>query len=741
MKGGRTALFLPGLHGGGAERVMVQLAASLAARGQAVDLVVASAVGPYLKDVPPQVRLVDLRAGRVVLSLPRLVAYLRRTRPRVLLSTLEHANVAAVLAGRMTGVPVVLREANVLHRSAAGLRARLLPALMRAAYPRAQHVVAVSGSVAQSLRTLGVPPGQVSVIDNPVITAQFPALLAAPLDDPWFQPGSPPVVLGAGRLELQKDFATLIRAFAQVRAARPARLIILGEGQDRGPLEALIHELGVQDDVRLPGFRADILAFMARAHTFALTSQFEGLPGTLIQALAAGCAAVATDAPGGSREVLQGGSHGHLVPVGDVSALASALHATLDRPRPGPPGGGALDRYREEVSAEQYVRVLDRAAAGNPPGCAERHLALLVTSLSYGGAQTQVVELARRFRARGWRVTLLSMLPPEAFEEDLRRSGIEVVSLNMRRGVPSVRAWWQLVRWLRRERPSTLHSHMVHANLLARLARRPGRVGQLICTAHNIIEGGRTRELAYRLTDPWCDLTTNVSRAATQRYVQVGAVPAGQILYVPNGVDPATFRPDPRRRHETRAALKLGGAFTWLAVGRFEDAKDYPNLLRAFAQVQAGAPGAQLLLVGDGPTRPAAQAQVRDLGLNAHVQFLGLRGDVPALMNAADGYVLSSRWEGLPMVLLEALASGLPIVTTDVGGTRELVRPGGGLLVPPMDSGALARAMLHLMTLPAEQRARWSEQGLHLMQEEYAIDEVVRTWEGLYESRAGGHHA
>lgn len=730
------ALFLPGLHGGGAERVMVQLAGSLASRGHEVDLVLASAVGPYLQDVPAQVRLVDLRAGRVSLSLPRLVAYLRRSRPDVLLSTLEHANVVAVLAGRLSGVPVVLREANVLRPGGpGGLRARLLPTLMRVTYPWARHVVAVSGSVALSLQGLGLRAGQVSVIYNPVITDQLPALLRAPLDDPWFRPDAPPVVLGAGRLEPQKDFATLIRAFAQVRAARPARLVILGEGQERGPLEALIRELGLQDDVRLPGFHSDIFAFLGRAQTFALSSRFEGLPGVLIQALAAGCAAVATDAPGGSREVLQGGKLGHLVPVGNAEALAGALLDTLERPRPGPPGGGALDRFREQVAVDQYVRVLG--------GTAEpRHLALLVTSLSYGGAQTQVVELARQFRARGWRVSLLSMLPPEAFTEDLQRDGIEVVSLNMRRGVPSLRAWWQLVRWLRRERPTTVHSHMVHANLLARLARRPGGVRHLICTAHNIIEGGRGRELAYRLTDPWCDLTTNVSRAATRRYVQVGAVPADQILYVPNGVDSGTFRPDPQRRLEARQALGLGDAFTWLAVGRFEEAKDYPNLLRAFALVQAAQPGARLLLVGDGPDRPAAQELVDTLGLHRHVSFLGLRGDVPALMNAADAYVMSSRWEGLPMVLLEALASGLPIVTTDVGGTGELVRPErSGLLVPPQDSGALARAMVDLMALPAAQRAAWREQGLTLMREEYAIDKVVQTWEGLYERRAGGPHA
>lgn len=734
---GRTALFLPGLHGGGAERVMVQLAASLAGQGVPVDLVVASAVGPYLKDVPAEVRLVDLGAGRVSASLPRLAAYLRRTRPRALLSTLEHANVVAVLAGALSRVPVVLREANVLRdEGSGGLRARLLPALMRLTYPRAAQVVAVSGSVARSLAPLGLAPERLSVIYNPVITSALPDLLGAPLDHPWFVPGAPPVVLGAGRLEPQKDFATLIEAFARVRAQRPARLLILGEGQERAALEALARRLGVQDDVQLPGFRSDIFAHLARAHTFALSSRFEGLPGVLVQALSAGCAVIATDAPGGSAEILRGGALGALVPVGDVPALASALRGALDGPRPGPPPAEALDRFREPVATAQYARALDRAA--RPP----RHVALIVTSLSYGGAQTQVVALARRFRARGWRVTLLSMLPPEAFTDDLRADGVEVVSLGMRRGVPSLGAWWRLVRWLRRERPSTVHSHMVHANLLARLARRAGGVAQLICTAHNIVEGGRGREWAYRLTDPLCDLTTNVSRAAARRYVQVGAVPPTRMRYVPNGVDVGTFRPEPGRRAAARQALGLGDAFTWLAVGRFEDAKDYPNLLRAFAQVHAAHPQAQLLLVGDGPTRPASQQLAAELGLSGRVQFLGLRGDVPALMNAADGYVMASRWEGLPMVLLEAMASGVPIVTTAVGGTAELVQPGrSGLLVPPADSAALARAMAHLMALPDAERAEWARLGLERLRGEYTLEEVVKVWARLYDRPSGGSYA
>lgn len=359
----RVALFLPGLHGGGAERVMLRLAGAFADRGLAVDLVLAQACGPYLSEVAPNVRLVDLRAGRVLASLPHLTRYLRAERPTALLSTLEHANVVALGAVRLARVPVhlVVREANVfVPHEARGVRARALPLLMRRVYPRAGRVVAVSRSVAESLvRGLGLPREQVVTIYNPVLTPDLAERMGAPCPDPWLAPGQPPVILGAGRLCAQKDFGTLLRAFARVRAERPARLIIVGEGEERAALEDLARRLGVADDVRLPGFAPNVFAYMARAHAFALSSRYEGLPGVLIQALACGCAVVATDAPGGSHEVLDGGRLGALVRPGDDLALAQVLLRALRDPRPGPGAREAeWSRFSEETTVGQYLHEL-----------------------------------------------------------------------------------------------------------------------------------------------------------------------------------------------------------------------------------------------------------------------------------------------------------------------------------------------------------------------------------------------
>jgi glycosyltransferase involved in cell wall biosynthesis len=241
------------------------------------------------------------------------------------------------------------------------------------------------------------------------------------------------------------------------------------------------------------------------------------------------------------------------------------------------------------------------------------------------------------------------------------------------------------------------------------------------------------REWAYRITDFLCDLTTQVSRGGLERYVQVGAVPRRKILYVPNGVDTERFRPDAEARSRLRREMGLGEAFVWLAVGRLEEVKDYPNLLRAFSQVIRAHSSALLLIAGQGAFRGQLERMAEGLGLSDRVRFLGVRKDIPQLMNVADGYVMSSAWEGLPMVLLEAAATALPIVATAVGGNREVVLDGeSGFLVPPRTSEALAGAMIRLMGFPSEKRSEMGSRARAHVEAHYALDRVVTQWETIY---------
>jgi glycosyltransferase involved in cell wall biosynthesis len=367
MLGRRLSLFLPTLDDGGAERVMLQLCAGFAARGHAVDLVVAIPGGPLESQIPTSVRVVDLTARRSVGALPALVRYLRRETPQALLSTLEHSNILAVWASWLsrTGVRVVLREASVVlpRDEIHGPRQQVQRTLMRSTYPAASAIVAVSKSVAQSLvERLGLAPALVQTIYNPVVTPDLDEKASAPLDHPWFSPGAPPVVLGVGRLAPEKDFATLVRAFAEVRAKRAAHLLILGEGKERPALEALARELGVADDVRLAGYDHNPFRYMRRSTVFVLSSIFEGLPGALIQAMACGCRVVSTDCPGGSREVLQADSPsplGTLVPTRDAPRLARAIVDLLADADRGPARvEQPVERFSERAALDAYLDVL-----------------------------------------------------------------------------------------------------------------------------------------------------------------------------------------------------------------------------------------------------------------------------------------------------------------------------------------------------------------------------------------------
>jgi glycosyltransferase involved in cell wall biosynthesis len=356
------AFFLPSLRAGGAERVVANLVQGIARRGLPVDLVLAAAEGAFLDQLPAAVRLVDLRASRVLQTLRPLSRYLRSERPRILISSMHHANLVALWAARLAGqqTPVIVTVHNTLSQTPRrDLADRWLwPRLIRAFYPRARGIVAVSSGTADDLaRAAKIPRERIQVIYNPVITPATDVLAQQTPEHPWFAAGQPPVILGVGRLTWAKDFSTLIRAFAQVRQRRPVRLIILGEGEERSALTALAKELGVADEVALPGFRVNALSFMANSALFVLSSASEALPTVLIEALAVGARVVSTDCPSGPREILQHGRLGSLVPVGDVTAMSAAMLDALDRPASAV-SLEPLAPFTQDAAVDHYLRLI-----------------------------------------------------------------------------------------------------------------------------------------------------------------------------------------------------------------------------------------------------------------------------------------------------------------------------------------------------------------------------------------------
>jgi glycosyltransferase involved in cell wall biosynthesis len=361
------SVYLPDLAAGGAEMAMLRIAGGFADAGRSVDLVLARAEGGLMGQVPDGVRVVDLGARRPVLATKTmaLTRYLRRERPAALVAALDVV-ATATAARRLARVPtrVVLSvQTNLTQqfqdRPDSGVRRRLV----RVLYPRTQVLVAASQGVAADVaRIAALDDRRIHVIPNPVVTDDLEQRAAAPVDHPFFSPGEPPVVIGVGRLVRQKDFATLVDAFARVRAERPARLVILGAGDPREPeteqeLRAHIERLGLAEDVALPGWVDDPQAWMSRAAVFALSSIYEGFGNVVAEALAVGTPVVATDCESGPSEILEGGRHGRLVPLRDPEALAQAILAALREPADAEGLRSAAARYHTDRIAAAYLDV------------------------------------------------------------------------------------------------------------------------------------------------------------------------------------------------------------------------------------------------------------------------------------------------------------------------------------------------------------------------------------------------
>jgi len=360
----KVALFLGALHGGGAQRVMINLASGFIERGVQVDLVLANADGPYLKNVPSDVRIINLQATRVLYSIPRLISYLKTEQPTVMLSTVAHANLAALIARRFSGASTDLfvRVENTISRSTAdetGLKSYLLRFLIRHLFSWADGIITPSKGVADDLvKNLNLPHDLMHVIYNPVVRPEIYEKAKLPITHPWFAVDEPPVIIGVGRLTKQKDFATLIRAFSIVRKKYAARLLILGEGEERQSLNQLINDLEFNNDVDLHGFEENPYAFMAKSSVYVLSSLWEGLPNTLIEAMAVGTPVVSTNCESGPKEILANGKYGWIAPMGDSESIANGILNILTTKNYPKPDKEAMKDFEIKAIVEKYLKIL-----------------------------------------------------------------------------------------------------------------------------------------------------------------------------------------------------------------------------------------------------------------------------------------------------------------------------------------------------------------------------------------------
>jgi glycosyltransferase involved in cell wall biosynthesis len=364
------------------------------------------------------------------------------------------------------------------------------------------------------------------------------------------------------------------------------------------------------------------------------------------------------------------------------------------------------------------------------------HAAIAIPGLDrIGGAEQQAMLLAMGLRRRGWRVSVVALSGTGgAAATELADAGVAFLSLEMRKGLADPRGWLRFHRWLCRKQPDVVHAHLPHAAWLARWSRLGAHVPLVIDTLHSSCTGKLGRRVGYACSRWLPDHVTAVSEATAAAHAAAGMVSPGHLSVLGNGIDVNRWQPDARARLEARQELGIKNDFLWLAVGRLEAVKDYPTLLNAFARApQTAKLAAQLLVLGTGPLEAELNSMAAGLGLGQRVCFAGFHANVTRWMQAADGFVLSSRYEGLPMVLLEAGACELPAVATDVPGTREVIVDGEtGWLTPAGDPQRLAAAMNWLMHIPLNQRRAIGERARQHVVEHFSLETVLDRWEQLY---------
>jgi len=360
------------------------------------------------------------------------------------------------------------------------------------------------------------------------------------------------------------------------------------------------------------------------------------------------------------------------------------------------------------------------------------HIAILIPGLNrIGGAEQQVILLSLGLVRRCWRVTVIALSGDGgAAASQLASGGVGFVRLEMRKGLADPRGWLRLRRWLQCEKPEILHAHLPHAAWMARWSRLGAPCRVLIDTLHSSSTGAAMRHAGYRLSDWLTDRVTAVSEAVAETHRTAKMVRPDKLLVLANGIDLERWRPHLEAREELREQLGLKDEFLWVAVGRLDAVKNYPVLLRALARTPESG---HLAIAGSGPLEEDLRRQVRGLNLGNRVRFLGFEPDVLRWLQAADGFVLASRWEGLPLAVLEASACALPVAATDVAGTREVVLPGQtGLLSASGDATALSESMMQIMQMNSSERARMGGCGRAFVAERFSLGSALDRWETLY---------
>lgn len=349
----------------------------------------------------------------------------------------------------------------------------------------------------------------------------------------------------------------------------------------------------------------------------------------------------------------------------------------------------------------------------------------IITGLGFGGAEKVVCDLADQMVLKGHEVKIAYLTGDKLMKP--KSSNIEIIYLALN-GIKSfIPASIQYRNLLRSFRPDVVHAHMVHANIFVRLNRINQKIPKLICTAHNSNEGGKIRMLAYKYTNLLSDINTNVSKEASQAFINKGAFTKENLITVYNGIDLNKFK----FSNSKNDIVSIDDGFTnFLSVGRLNEQKDYPNLLNAISQLDVNLK-VRFNIVGDGELRLAIENLIDSMGIKNKVNLLGRRKDIATLMHQSDFFILPSKYEGFGLVVAEAMACGTFVIATDCGGVREVLGD-TGILVSPQDSQALAQAMQQALSLTDEQISSNNIRARKRIEELFSLEKSVEKWLEIY---------
>lgn len=356
-----------------------------------------------------------------------------------------------------------------------------------------------------------------------------------------------------------------------------------------------------------------------------------------------------------------------------------------------------------------------------------KKIAFVITGLTYGGAETQLLNISVALSKQNIECLIISMIPIEGgLAPRFSKAGIKLVSLDMQRGKVGLSSIVKYRRIIKNFEPDIIHGHMIHANIFTRLASIGLRI-PLFNTAHTVYECGGLLEKLYRVTYPLCDYMTQVSNEGLQRYLDIGLAKFYNSCVMKNAIQ----KKDNVLFSKIKAQLGLNDTdFLFMTVGRLEAVKNHQLLIEALVSVES----AHCLIVGTGPMADQLKHFAIQHGVSERIHFLGKRDDIYSLMLAVDAFIMSSDYEGLPITILEALESQLPIISTNVGAISEVVSHENGLLVSPKSLPEMVSAIKVLIALDREVLLEMGKAS-YIKAKAYHADNVCLDWLNLYNSK------